>query len=83
MSEKPVAAGFQGTLPDNLDLPAGRPKGRLVTQIARDIAVQLTIPKLDVGLGSPSARAVVSVPKTALDEYCYPILPKNDIRRSR
>lgn len=75
---------LQRALPDGGYTPAKSLKRLHVAPIAVDIAQELPLPELFVGLGCGGvAAALVSMPEAAVDEHHRPVLREHKVRRAR
>lgn len=69
--------------PDSGHTPAKRPKHFHVSRVAVDIALELSLPELFVGLRRGGvATAVVSMPETAVNEHHRPVDREHKVWRA-
>jgi hypothetical protein len=47
-SKQAAASGFERALPNNLDVPSSRTKGGVILSVARNVAVELSVPEFHI-----------------------------------
>lgn len=71
------------TFPDSGHTPAKRTKHFHVSLVAVDIALELSLPKIFIGLrGGGVATAIVSMPEATVDEHNRLVFQEHKVRRA-